>query len=53
LLTGHCGLAGLLDAALQRFLTHLDGFTLADALQTTSEARADVLPVRVHRRTLS
>lgn len=52
-LTGHCGLAGLLDGALQRFLAHLDGFTLADALQTTRPTRADSLPVRVHRRAFS
>ncbi|MDX3905507.1 MAG: Rrf2 family transcriptional regulator [Pigmentiphaga sp.] len=31
-LTGHCGLAGILDAALQRFLQHLDHYTLADLL---------------------
>ena len=52
-LTGRCGLAGLLDGALQRFLAHLDAFTLADALQTTPPAHADSFPVRVHRRASS
>lgn len=31
-LTGQCRLAGVLDGALQDFMTHLDGFTLADLL---------------------
>ncbi|MGX5652676.1 Rrf2 family transcriptional regulator [Hydrogenophaga sp. YM1] len=31
-LTGRCGLAGVLDGALQSFLSHLDGHTLADLL---------------------
>jgi Rrf2 family nitric oxide-sensitive transcriptional repressor len=51
-LTGRCGLAGILDAALQRFLTHLDGFTLVDALRTTGFPIADSRRVQVHRRTL-
>ena len=29
-LTGDCGLTGVLQGALQSFMTHLDGFTLAD-----------------------
>ena len=32
-LPGHCQLAGVLSGALQAFLAHLDGFTLADLLQ--------------------
>jgi len=32
MLTGHCRLTGILDAALQRFLQHLDHYTLADLL---------------------
>lgn len=52
-LTGRCGLAGILDAALQRFLEHLDGFTLADALHTTGAALVDSRPVRVHRRAVT
>ncbi|WP_213958975.1 MULTISPECIES: Rrf2 family transcriptional regulator [unclassified Variovorax] len=52
-LTGHCGLAGVLDGALQRFLAHLDGFTLADALETTDATRLDWRRVSVHRRALS
>lgn len=31
-LTGHCQLTGILGAALQRFLQHLDHYTLADLL---------------------
>jgi Rrf2 family transcriptional regulator, nitric oxide-sensitive transcriptional repressor len=52
-LTGRCGLAGILDGALQRFLAHLDNFTLADALNTTGAPIADSRPVRVHRRALA
>ncbi|MBX6318231.1 Rrf2 family transcriptional regulator [Pigmentiphaga sp.] len=33
-LAGHCRLTGILGAALQRFLQHLDGYTLADLLPT-------------------
>jgi Rrf2 family nitric oxide-sensitive transcriptional repressor len=52
-LTGRCGLAGILDDALQRFLAHLDGFTLADALRTTGTVSVGAVPMRVHRRALS
>jgi Rrf2 family nitric oxide-sensitive transcriptional repressor len=38
-LTGHCRLAGVIDGALQRFLEHLDGHTLADLLPATSASR--------------
>lgn len=31
-ITGHCRLTGVLDGALQAFMTHLDGCTLADLL---------------------
>jgi len=31
-LSGHCGLADIMEGALHSFLAHLDGFTLADAL---------------------
>ncbi len=31
-LTGDCRLAGVLDGAMRGFLSHLDGFTLADLL---------------------
>ncbi len=31
-LTGNCRLTGILEGALQRFLQHLDDFTLADLL---------------------
>lgn len=31
-LSGHCGLTGIIDGALQKFLEHLDGYTLADIL---------------------
>lgn len=33
-LTGQCGLAGVLSGALDRFLGHLDSFTLADIAAT-------------------
>ena len=29
-LTGHCKLTGIVSVALQRFLSHLDGYSLAD-----------------------
>lgn len=29
-LTGHCKLTGIFSAALQRFMAHLDGYSLAD-----------------------
>ncbi len=35
-ITGQCGLTGVLDGALRRFLDHLDGFTLADILPMSS-----------------
>lgn len=35
-LTGHCGLADILEGALQSFLAHLEEFTLADALASTA-----------------
>jgi len=31
-LAGHCQLTAVIDGALQRFLAHLDGFTLEDIL---------------------
>src|SRR5690606_20626348 len=31
-LSGHCGLTGIIHGALQQFLQHLDGFSLADIL---------------------
>lgn len=37
-LTGHCRLAGVLGGALDRFLAHLDGHTLADLLPLPSPA---------------
>jgi Rrf2 family nitric oxide-sensitive transcriptional repressor len=35
-LTGYCRLAGVLDGALQSFLAHLDGHTLADLVPDLS-----------------
>ncbi len=32
ILSGRCGLAGIIEGALQQFLLHLDGYTLADIL---------------------
>jgi Rrf2 family nitric oxide-sensitive transcriptional repressor len=51
-LTGRCGLACVLNGALQRFLEHLDGFTLADALHNTGATGSDWRRVDVHRRAL-
>ncbi|NYT64167.1 Rrf2 family transcriptional regulator [Alcaligenaceae bacterium] len=31
-LSGHCGLTGIIEGALQKFLQHLDSYTLADIL---------------------
>lgn len=31
-LSGYCGLTGIVDGALQKFMEHLDGYTLADIL---------------------
>ncbi|MDM0109673.1 Rrf2 family transcriptional regulator [Variovorax sp. J22R24] len=52
-LTGRCGLAVILDGALQRFLTHLESFTLADALRTTGSVSVATRPVTMRRRALS
>jgi Rrf2 family nitric oxide-sensitive transcriptional repressor len=43
-LTGHCSLAGVLGGALQDFLAHLDGFSLADLLPGND------LPLKVGQR---
>jgi Rrf2 family nitric oxide-sensitive transcriptional repressor len=32
MLTGNCGLTGVLEGALESFMRHLDGYTLADIL---------------------
>lgn len=44
-LTGQCRLAGVLVGALQGFMVHLDGFTLADLLPGMD------LPLAVGQRT--
>ena len=31
-LSGYCGLTGIIEGALQKFMDHLDGYTLADIL---------------------
>lgn len=48
-LTGHCRLAAVIDGALQRFLEHLDTYTLADLLPGTAVPRRPVRgrPLRV------
>jgi Rrf2 family nitric oxide-sensitive transcriptional repressor len=45
-LTGHCALAGVLDGALQSFMAHLDGFSLADLLPAAH-------PVQLQRKALA
>ena len=42
-LSGHCQLTGVLGGALQAFLTHLDGVTLADLLPPAGAAAAPQL----------
>lgn len=44
-LSGRCGLAGVLDGALDAFLHHLDQYTLADLVSTGPKTR----PVRLTR----
>ena len=39
-LTGDCGLAGVLQGALQSFVAHLDGFSLADLLPRAEQSDA-------------
>ena len=49
-ITGSCGLTSVLDGALQRFLAHLDEFTLADILpRSTGPTTASVRTVALHR----
>ncbi len=49
-LTGTCRLSGLLDSALQSFLAHLDGYTLADILPAQDGVAQQFQPVRLHPR---
>jgi len=42
-LTGNCVLTGVLNGALERFLEHLHGFTLADLLPAPGAARSPAL----------
>lgn len=39
MLTGQCALTGIMQGALDRFLAHLDGYTLADILPAAAETR--------------
>jgi len=49
-LAGHCRLAGVLGAALRQFLSHLDGYTLADLLPGTDLPLPAGQPIRPPRR---
>lgn len=49
-LTGRCRLAGIVDGALQRFMEHLDAYTLADLLPGNSPPRAIALSRRPRAR---
>lgn len=49
-LTGQCRLAGVLEGALQGFMAHLDGFTLADLLPGTDLPLAAGRRMRIERR---
>jgi Rrf2 family nitric oxide-sensitive transcriptional repressor len=52
-LAGSCRLTGVLQGALQGFLSHLDGFTLADLLPPPEDQAPRSEPVTVHRRVQS
>lgn len=47
-LTGHCRLTGILDGALQRFLAHLDGYTLEDIVPRTGATARNLPGITVH-----
>lgn len=49
-LTGQCRLASVLGGALQDFMAHLDGFSLADLLSGTDLAMATGRPMKLERR---
>lgn len=49
-LTGNCRLAPVLQDALQGFLTHLDGYTLAELLPVTDPLLPPTQRVRMTRR---
>lgn len=49
-LTGQCRLADVLGGALQGFMAHLDGFTLADLLPSTDLPLANGRRIRMERR---
>lgn len=46
-ITGQCGLAGVLSGALQAFMAHLDGFTLADLMPGLVSSGQQGTPIRV------
>jgi Rrf2 family nitric oxide-sensitive transcriptional repressor len=50
LLTGNCRLTGIVSGALQSFMQHLDGYTLADLLPPTERTAVQVRPVSFGRR---
>lgn len=52
-LTNNCRLATVLEGALQGFLAHLDGFTLANLQPASDPSLPTVQPVRVKRRRAS
>lgn len=49
-LTGQCRLASVLDGALQAFMAHLDGFSLADLLPGTDLAMTTGRRMKLERR---
>jgi Rrf2 family nitric oxide-sensitive transcriptional repressor len=46
-LSGACGLTAILQGALEQFLNHLDGYTLADILPQAAAAPANVRTIRL------
>ena len=50
LLTGQCRLTGVVRGALQSFMRHLDGYTLADLLPSAAEGAMHLQPVKFGKR---
>jgi Rrf2 family nitric oxide-sensitive transcriptional repressor len=45
-LSGRCGLTGIIQGALQKFMQHLDGYTLADILPAPAVLNSLITPDR-------
>ena len=49
-LNGSCRLTGIISGALQSFMQHLDGYTLADLLPAADESAAGPRPIVLRRK---